>query len=146
MWDLVDASSLDSPDFFPFVPGWDHLWIDGPLRFLGGDESPYLLQLRMGGTILDYHFVNDFDPALSYTWPIATAAGGIEGFDPARFQIDPTGLQTIADGTFALRQSDNSLQLTYTPVPEPDTALLLGLALLLAGGTPRLRSTIRSLA
>jgi hypothetical protein len=84
--------------------------------------------------------VYDFDPTKAYTWTIATfgsgATGGITnpagGFSPALFTVDTTGFANAPGSTnFTVTEPDgHTLQLVYTPVPEPGAVLgLAGLAL-----------------
>jgi T5SS/PEP-CTERM-associated repeat protein/autotransporter-associated beta strand protein len=89
--------------------------------------------------------VPGFDNTQNYTWKIATAAGGITGFNSSYFNLN-TGANNgtggfangLNGGSFSLAQSGNDLNLVFTaaggpgpsPVPEPGTwaaaALLVG--------------------
>ena len=89
-----------------------------------------------------------FDNTQNYTWKIATAAGGITGFNSSYFNLNTganngTGgfANALNGGSFSLAQSGNDLNLVFTadaalgagaPVPEPGTwaaaALLVGAA------------------
>ena len=64
-----------------------------------------------------------FAPGTSYAFIIATASGGITGFDAGKFLIDTSAFfndPANAGGfAIALSESSNSLILTYTAVPEP---------------------------
>ena len=61
----------------------------------------------------------DFNPASTYSWTIATAAGGIANFNPAVFAVDTTGFLNSTRGTFAVTTSGNTLLLTYTGTTQP---------------------------
>jgi hypothetical protein len=87
--------------------------------------------------------VYDFDPNRTTTWTIATfgsgATGGITnpagGFSPALFTVDTSGFANAPGTTrFTVAEPDiHTLQLIYTPVPEPGAVLVvagLGLAIL----------------
>jgi T5SS/PEP-CTERM-associated repeat protein/autotransporter-associated beta strand protein len=65
------------------------------------------------------------DPALTtpQTYTIATFAGGVTGFTPSAAQFTFTGF--LVPGSASVALAGNSLQLTFTPVPEPAHALLL---------------------
>ena len=65
------------------------------------------------------------------SWVIATAGGGITGFEATDFAIDAS--EFLADGDFTLSQSANDLILSFTPVPEPSTYALMISGLVLAG-------------
>lgn len=67
-----------------------------------------------------------------YTWTIFDAsASNISGFTGSnQFLIDGSQFMTnIGAGTFDLFRSDQTLQLTFTPVPEPSTYALLAFGL-----------------
>jgi hypothetical protein len=86
--------------------------------------------------------VPGFNNTQGYTWKIATAAGGIDGFNSSYFNLNTgsnngTGgfANELGGGTFSLAQSGNDLNLVFTAaggaaVPEPGTwaaaALLVG--------------------
>lgn len=80
----------------------------------------------------------NFDASQTYTWTILTA-GAIEGFSASAFTINTAGFlaANAATGNFTLTQSDNTLQLTFAPVPEPSTYALMAI------GTGILAVTIR---
>jgi fibronectin-binding autotransporter adhesin len=64
------------------------------------------------------------------SWTILTASGGISGFSDAGWTIDSSGFLTSLDpptGSWSLAQSpdSNSLVLSYTPIPEPGSLILL---------------------
>jgi MYXO-CTERM domain-containing protein len=89
--------------------------------------------------------VTGFVNTQNYTWKIATAAGGIDGFNSSYFDLNTGAINGtggfangLGGGTFSLAQSGNDLNLVFTaaggpgpsPVPEPGTwaaaALLVG--------------------
>ena len=59
--------------------------------------------------------MTNFNNTLTYIWTIASASGGISGFDPAKFNLDTSAFQnSLGAGTFALSQSGNDLNLIFT--------------------------------
>lgn len=127
--------------------GWDTLVIDGTLDLSNLSlATPYYLNLwSLSATVpADLNGdVPDFLNTQDYTWSIATAGGGIEGFDPASFviEMDPAngtgGFSNMLSpqGSFALKVSGNSLNLVYaatSAVPEPASSAAS--AVLLASG------------
>jgi autotransporter-associated beta strand protein len=78
----------------------------------------------------------NFDSTLSYSWVLASATGGISGFEPSDFAINTsafngtTGFANSYTGNFGLAVDGNNLVLNYTVVPEPETALLGSLGML----------------
>jgi hypothetical protein len=74
-----------------------------------------------------------FNGAAPYVWKFAGSIGanaGISDFEATDFLIDTSGFQNAFTGLFSVVQSGHDLTLNYTPVPEPQTSVmvLLGLA------------------
>lgn len=65
----------------------------------------------------------------SQTWTILMAAGGITGFDASEWTLLTSNFTSSPawTGTWNLEQSGNALILSYSPVPEPGTYVLLSL-------------------
>ena len=62
----------------------------------------------------------------AHTWTLFEAAAGLGGFDTNSFRIDGSAFLTnLGPGDFLLAQQDGLLQLTFTPIPEPSTYLLM---------------------
>lgn len=79
--------------------------------------------------------LTNFDPAQSRTWTIAYRPGGaalaITGFHPSYFRINAEDFNfwNPNDGVFGIEQINNTLAITFTPVPEPGTYALMALGL-----------------
>jgi hypothetical protein len=93
----------------------------------------------------------DFDPAQPYTWPAVTWAGNYSGPADASAltaatTFDTGGFLNPVGGTFgwSLDAGGHSLSLTYTPVPEPGTLALAGLAVALGWASSMRASRRRS--
>jgi hypothetical protein len=60
-----------------------------------------------------------FDSRSNYTWTVATASGGIIGFDPTDFNLDTSSFSNgLAGGGFTLGVSGNSLVLKFHSINE----------------------------
>ncbi len=126
---------------------WDFLNIAGSLTISATSGSKFLID------IISLLSTNDtagpaagFNLASNYSFAIATASGGISGFDAAVFAISTSGFQNsmgagnplyTSAGSWSVSQQGNSLMLNYagaTAIPEPSVAsmFVLGLSALLA--------------
>jgi hypothetical protein len=69
-----------------------------------------------------------FDKTQNYQWLIASASGGISGFDPAVFAIDTSAFANdFTGGWFGVSRSGGNVYLDFTVVPEPSSLVLLGI-------------------
>jgi len=108
---------------------YDHILVSGALS-LAGTAGSYVLSIasltsgNVPGTLADFS-------EIIRTWDIITASDGIIDFDSTNWAVDTSGFgtDTAYTGVFALDVSGNNLQLSYTPVPEPNSMLLVGMAL-----------------
>ncbi len=75
----------------------------------------------------------DFDGQRAYDWTFLTATGGISGFSANQFVINTGDFANTVNGSFAVVQQGNTLALSYTPVPEPSTWVLVMTGLAFGG-------------
>ena len=109
--------------------GQDFIDIGGLLSIEGGTtpNSRFTIALVTLDSADGPAALTDFDPSKDYSYALATAAGGIAGFDPAEFALNTAGFANAFGGTFSVSQSGNTLLLNYKAVPEPSSLALLGL-------------------
>ncbi|MBI4663782.1 MAG: autotransporter-associated beta strand repeat-containing protein [Verrucomicrobia bacterium] len=127
VWEINQAHGTKGAD-----PGWDFLNIGGTLSIGAASDSKFNLKitsLSSGGSAGQ---LGDFDGLQNYAWTIATASGGIIGFDPLKFNLDASAFQNeLSGGSFGITQSRNDLNLTFSAVPEPhEYAVATAVALL----------------
>ena len=112
----------------------DFLSITGALDIAATPASPFTIRVLSLDPSGNPGFVSDFSSGTSYSWTIASASGGINGFDPVDFTIDASGFEnSLGTGSFFLSADSSNLMLNFTPVPEPSTYALMaaGLVVLL---------------
>ena len=109
-WQINDARGTAGVD-----PGWDLLNISGTLTITATSGSKFTLRLATLAGSTPGSAAN-FHNAHLYAWPIATASGGISGFDPAAFTVDAAEFaNTPLAGAFSVAQYGNSVYVVYQP-------------------------------
>ncbi len=128
LWQVDRVPSLGSAGI-----NWDRLLIGGRLSLDATTANPFVVRvigLEAGGGV---GAIAGFDNTRSYSWSLLTASS-IRGFSAGEFRVDVSAFAAanpLGGGSFAVAQSGGSLNLVFTPVPEPRTyALLLGAATL----------------
>jgi autotransporter-associated beta strand protein len=113
-------------NFTGTTPGtdFDQLAIGATLDLTGALGAYHLnmLSLTAGNVAGEVPNFSEIDRS----WTVLTTAAGIAGFDPANWTVHVDGFTNPATGGFALAQNGNDLVLSYTSVPEPSVAALLG--------------------
>lgn len=128
LWEINNANGMaGAPD------GWDLIDLTGSLMIDASSATPFVLNVVSLNATNAPGSAAGFLEDRAYSFTIATASGGIFGFDPTHFQIQTSGFSDglASTGTFWLTQSGNNLVLNYQTIPEPSTFLLLGLAMAL---------------
>jgi autotransporter-associated beta strand protein len=119
VWEIKDLNGTAGAPV-----GWDLLSLSGTLSLTELTDH-FTIQV-VANTLAGWN------PNLQQDWLILTASG-ISDFDANRFQMDTSSFQETLNGNFAVDASNNTLLLTYTPVPEPGTLMLAIFAAALIG-------------
>lgn len=128
-WEINNVSGTEGIN-------WDYLAVSGTLD-LSTISSVTPFTIKLISLDQDNHpgSIFNFDSSQDYTWVIAAAENGIEGFDVSKFTFDASGFMDVPDPNHFLVSSDgNILSLSYSAaaVPEPTSIALLAIAGLLA--------------
>jgi autotransporter-associated beta strand protein len=121
LWQLTNATGTAGS-----TTGWDLLTVTGTLDIAATSADPFhidLWTLTTGSTVTSGSAAN-FNREQSYTWKIASAAGGISGFAADKFVINTSATNgtggfanSFTGGTFSLATSGNDLNLVFTGAP-----------------------------
>ena len=136
-WQINDAVGRPVPSF----QGWDNISINGTLDIAAtsGNKFNIDIQSLSGSTPGDAaNFTN------SGSWIIATASGGITGFDPAAFNINTNNLTNPTGGSVfvvGLSEDSQSLLLNLAMPAQNYTATGAGTGTFI--GTPSTSYTIQ---
>jgi autotransporter-associated beta strand protein len=105
------------------TPGadWDLLSISEMLTITAGSSTPFVIDLQ------EYGLTGFVEEDRSFV--IATASGGITGFEAGKFTLSADGF-TDGAGEWSIAQDGNNLLLNYTAVPEPHPTILVLLGLI----------------
>jgi T5SS/PEP-CTERM-associated repeat protein/autotransporter-associated beta strand protein len=128
LWEINDVDGGIGID-----PGWDWINITNQLNITanaGGKFNILVTSLALSNSAGPVHDFNQFS---NYSWVIASAGGGVTGFDSSAFHLNTAGFQNGFNGSFGISLVGNDITLTYsaTAVPEPTSLLLVVAA---AGG------------
>jgi fibronectin-binding autotransporter adhesin len=94
---------------------WDWLNISGALNITANAGGKFNLKIVSLTAANAAGQVINFDNTVTYVWTIASAGGGISGFNSANFNIDASAFQNpLGAGSFTLSQSGNDLNLIFT--------------------------------
>jgi hypothetical protein len=111
--------------------GWDVLNLSGTLEITATALNPFQLHISTLGLDQNAGEAVNFDPTQSYSWMIASAAGGITGLSADAFSIDTLGvLNDLNGGSFGVSQLGNNLYVDFIVIPEVSS---LALSLILLG-------------
>jgi len=145
-WQVLDATGAAGA-------GWDQLAITGALDLAGLTAGGFNVNVWSLSTFVGTTGnAQNFDGIGGiYSWPIATASGGITGFNANNFFINTAavngtnGFTNPFTGSFSMSVTGgNNLNLNYdpTPVPEPASAFTV-LALFSSGVLSRRKRVVK---
>ena len=99
--------------------GWDLLNIAGTLTITANPGNPFNIEIESLTPTNTIGQATNFNNTVTYIWTIASASGGIGGFNAANFNLVTNGFQNpLGAGTFTLSQSGNNLNLIFTTAPQ----------------------------
>jgi len=143
-WQLLDATGNAGM-------GWDILDVGGSLSIDATSENPISIDLwTVSSATGASGSATNFDASSIYTWTIARAAGGIVGFDPAKFRVVTTATRgtggfanPFGAGTFSVAESVGEVQLVFTGAGPVGTIITVasGTQTQTAAGYPSLSGT-----
>ncbi len=136
LWEINNVTGTAGTD-----PGWDLLSGTGNLTISATDLNPFNILLTSLDLFNDAGDAANFSDAGNYSWMIADFNGEITTFTADAFALNTSGFTNDFTGTFDIVRGDASgiggdnsqIWVTYTAIPEPHTAFLsvLGVLLLL---------------
>ncbi len=99
--------------------GWDLLNIAGTLTITANPGNPFNIEIESLTPTNTIGQATNFNNTVTYIWTIASASGGIGGFNAANFNLVTNGFQNpLGAGTFTFSQSGNNLNLIFTTAPQ----------------------------
>jgi formylglycine-generating enzyme required for sulfatase activity len=93
--------------------GWDQLAVTGTLTLNATSASKFTLSVVSLDASGNTGQATGFSSTSDYTFTIATATGGIVGFDANAFAVNTSRFQNSFGGTWSVAQSGNNLNLVY---------------------------------
>ncbi len=113
IWEINNTAGSEGAD-----PGWDLLNIAGSLNNLATPSSKFTIKITSLTTGNVAGNAANFDNTQDYVWRIATASGGIIGFDAAAFTLDTSSFSNpVGTGAFLVEKSGNDILLRFVHPP-----------------------------
>lgn len=130
LWEINALATSAPPGVEGAATGWDVVVINGALSITAG-TGEFDLNVDSLGVL------SNWDNSGTYQWRIATATGGITGFDAGVFSINTSQFSdenSLGAGSFYVTNVGNHIFLNFSTVPEPSAVALFaigGLAMVL---------------
>jgi hypothetical protein len=87
--------------------------INGAVNVAATAAHPFVIHLASLTAAQIPGAAGGFNPANSYTWPLATATGGFTGFVAGNIVVDTSGFANASKGVFNVLINGNTLELSY---------------------------------
>jgi autotransporter-associated beta strand protein len=101
-------------------PGWDLLDITGPLNLTATGVEPFTIRLETLTLADEPGSMVNFNNNTAYSWTIASASGGIQGYVPGLIRLDTSGVaNALGGGAFNIGvQGGTDLVLSFLPASQ----------------------------
>jgi hypothetical protein len=107
--------------------GYDTLAVTGAATITATPGTPFTINVESIAPGTGLPGLATFSSASSYQWTLVSA-GSLSGFNASDFVINTGSFSnSLGTGGFYVAQNGNSIDLDFTPVPEPATWALLAL-------------------
>jgi hypothetical protein len=131
-FDLATASGTAGVDY-------DTLAVTGTVNITATMGSPFTINVESIAPGTGLPGLATFNNSSSYQWTLVSA-GSLSGFSASDFVINTGSFSnSLGIGGFYVAQNGNSIDLDFTPVPEPSTWALMALGGLSVGMMVRRR-------
>ncbi|MGB8852292.1 MAG: autotransporter-associated beta strand repeat-containing protein, partial [Pirellulales bacterium] len=116
---------------------FDRITIAGGLSLTGTTSGAYVLDITSLTALNELGIVPNFDEQ-ARSWTILTTTGGITGFDATRWTLNTANFSTSpawqTNGSFSIATANagNDLVLNFVVVPEPASAAIAGIGIVVA--------------
>jgi len=101
--------------------GWDFLSTPGQINITATVQSPFIIDVfSVNPCSFTPDLLTSFEAWHDYRWPIASAQGGITGFDPSKFTVRDSFFRQFNNmwgGHFEMEQSGDTLFLAFKNRP-----------------------------